>query len=407
MDSDTIPTAGQPALDVSNDPLRVMHESLVAQFPQIMRAIAAEVSDVWGTYVEFAAEHHTQLSDAAQVVIPALLTTATGHALDEPVPQPEMDPGVAGMFEEIGRAQFREDRDLTTLLTEYQAGALVAWEHISRAAVAAGLDSERMSLLAKTLLVVVQDLSARTSDGFVREQSWFGSASHRAQGELAGILLAATPDLAVIQNAADRAGWVIPDQVAFVLLADQDKKLDDAARIDPEWMLVHVEDLTGCVIPWVVGIEKRLRGAFRASGAVVGTPMPVTQCRRSMSHARNARRLQQHGVLTGSVIFVADHFDTILVHRNPELLAALRERVLAPVAHLPPGTQERMLTTLASWLRNMGSRSAIASELHIHPQTVRYRVEQLREIFGSAMEDPEQRNQLFMALVWGAPTPSD
>lgn len=382
-----------------------MHDCLVAQFPQIMSAIATEVSDVWGTYVDFAAEHHTQLADAAQIVVPALLATTAGHALDEPVPRPEMNPGVAAMFEEIGRAQFRDDRDLNTLLTEYQAGALVAWDHISRAAVAAGLDSERMSRLAKTLLVVVQDLSACTCDGFVREQSWFGSASHRAQGELAGILLAATPDSAMIQNAADRAGWVVPDQVAFVLLADQDKKLHDAARIDPEWLLVHVEDVTGCVVPWVVGVQERLRGAFATSGAVVGTPMPVTQCRRSMSHARNARQLQQHGVLTGPVIFVTDHLDAILVHRNPELLAALRDQVLAPVAHLPPRTQERMLTTLVSWLRNMGSRSAIAGELHIHPQTVRYRVEQLREIFGSAMEDPAQRNQLFIALVWGEPTP--
>lgn len=384
-----------------------MNDVLIAQFPQIMAAIAAEVSDVWETYVEFAADHHTQLADAGQVVIPALLMTAANRAWEELVPPPQMDPSVAGMFEEIGRAQFREDRDLHTLLTEYQAGALVAWEYISNAAVAAQLDAESVSRLARTLFMVVQQLSARTSDGFVREQSWFGSASHRAQGELAGILLTASPDVAAIQDAADRAGWTIPDRVAFVLLADHDKKLDDTARIDPEWLLVHVEDVTGCVVPWAAGVQERLRRAFATSGAVVGTPMPVTQCRHSMSHARNARRLQHQGVLGGPVVFVADHFDTILVHHNPELLAALRERVLEPVADLPLGTRERMLTTLVSWLRNMGSRSAIAAELHIHPQTVRYRVERLREIFGSAMEDPEQRNQLFIALVWGEPTSRD
>jgi DNA-binding PucR family transcriptional regulator len=45
----------------------------------------------------------------------------------------------------------------------------------------------------------------------------------------------------------------------------------------------------------------------------------------------------------------------------------------------------------------------VAEELHIHPQTVRYRLDQLRGVFGDALDDPEQRAQLFLALVWGAP----
>lgn len=407
MDSNLLAVSDRHSPVGSGDSLRRLSAALQADFSQMMQAIAVEVSDVWPIYVDFAEEHHTRLADAAEVVVPVLLATAFGDGADTPASLHELDPAVRGMFEEIGRAQFRGGHDLNSLLAAYQCGALVAWEHIANAAVTAALNAEQVSRLARTLFVVVQDLSARTSDGFVREQSWFGSATHRAQSELGNILLTATPDLTTIQNAADRAGWVLPDKVTFVLLADRGDELGASARVDPDWLLVHVDDVTGCVVPWAVGVQERLRRAFRSSGAVVGAPLPVTDVRRSMSHTRNARHLQRRRVLPDGVIFVADHLDTILVHRNPELLGELRQRVLAPVLDLPQAAQDRMVKTMVSWLRNMGSRSAIAEDLKIHPQTVRYRMEQLREIFGPAMEDPDQRRQLFLVLAWGEPESRD
>jgi hypothetical protein len=57
---------------------------------------------------------------------------------------------------------------------------------------------------------------------------------------------------------------------------------------------------------------------------------------------------------------------------------------------------------------NMGNRKAVADELHVHPQTVRYRLTQLRELFGSALDDPATRAALLLALAWGpATTESD
>lgn len=57
---------------------------------------------------------------------------------------------------------------------------------------------------------------------------------------------------------------------------------------------------------------------------------------------------------------------------------------------------------------NMGNRKAVADELHVHPQTVRYRLTQLHELFGSGLDDPATRAALFLALAWGpATTESD
>jgi DNA-binding PucR family transcriptional regulator len=51
----------------------------------------------------------------------------------------------------------------------------------------------------------------------------------------------------------------------------------------------------------------------------------------------------------------------------------------------------------------MGDRQAVAAELHVHPQTVRYRLARLHELFGAELDDPETRLRLTLALAWGEP----
>jgi DNA-binding PucR family transcriptional regulator len=41
---------------------------------------------------------------------------------------------------------------------------------------------------------------------------------------------------------------------------------------------------------------------------------------------------------------------------------------------------------------------AAAAELHVHPQTVRYRLARLREYFGDQLEQPDRRFELELAL---------
>lgn len=385
--------------------LRLLHARLVRQFPQIMAAVAEELELLWPACVEFAAGRGNELADTADQVVARLLATVGQDALAHPVSAPELDPLLVAMFDQLGRAQFQQGRDLNGILTAYQAGASIAWAHISREAMQVGLDTRRLSRLAETLFMLTHDISARTTDGYVREQSERGLVSHRARSELAGLLMSTLPDRTAVLLAADRAGWAVPDQIAFVLLRDEDDPpLTARPRLDPEWLVVHVSDTIGWLVPWVAGIEPRLQRALGEVPAVVGPSVDITEARRSMRVARTARRLQDAGALPARMIFVPEHIDTMLVHRNPELLAALRSRVLEPLDRMPEASRERLAETLTSWLRHFGSRKAVAAELHIHPQTVRYRLDQLREAFGEALDDPAQRAQLFLALVWGPPS---
>ena len=42
--------------------------------------------------------------------------------------------------------------------------------------------------------------------------------------------------------------------------------------------------------------------------------------------------------------------------------------------------------------------TSIAAALHVHPQTVRYRMGRLREIYGDRLDDPDARFELELAL---------
>jgi len=73
--------------------------------------------------------------------------------------------------------------------------------------------------------------------------------------------------------------------------------------------------------------------------------------------------------------------------------------VLAPLADLRPATAERLTETLRSWLLHQGRREEVANELQVHPQTVRYRMTQLRELFGDRLTEPRMALELVVALA--------
>ena len=56
-----------------------------------------------------------------------------------------------------------------------------------------------------------------------------------------------------------------------------------------------------------------------------------------------------------------------------------------------------------AWLLLHGRRDLVAGALFVHPQTVRYRMAQLRELFGDRLDDPEEVLRLTLALAGTRP----
>jgi DNA-binding PucR family transcriptional regulator len=76
----------------------------------------------------------------------------------------------------------------------------------------------------------------------------------------------------------------------------------------------------------------------------------------------------------------------------------LAERALAPLEGETELSRERLGSTLEAWLRHRGRTEEVARALHVHPQTVRYRLARLRELFGERLDAPDGRFELELAL---------
>ena len=77
-----------------------------------------------------------------------------------------------------------------------------------------------------------------------------------------------------------------------------------------------------------------------------------------------------------------------------ELARALVSRRLAALAPLPGPERERLLDTLGAWLAHQRHTPTIATRLHVHPQTVRYRI----GLLGEVLDTPDGRFELELAL---------
>jgi DNA-binding PucR family transcriptional regulator len=127
----------------------------------------------------------------------------------------------------------------------------------------------------------------------------------------------------------------------------------------------------------------------------VGPTVSLEETRRSLRLARRALRLAS---ADEPLVIAHERLAEIALGAEPEIVAELRARLLAPLDGQTPASRARLEETLLQWLRLRGAQGAIAAELGVHPQTVRYRMTRLRELLGDALEDPEQRFALEMAL---------
>ena len=381
--------------------LHAMLPLLLERLPDMLEEVRVMLTAGWPDYAEFLAEEQAEVTGAAESFMLWLIDTVE-HGLDRPQQGPIGDR--LELFQEIGRVQWREGREISTLLSAYQVGARVAWRYVSGAALRAGVEPDTLAALAEGVFAFVDQLSSASAHGYVMEQSQSVAERELLRDELVELLLSDRSNSAAVHAAAVRAGWTVPREAAVILLSVNNALGHEALnRLDSSCLLIRRRTLLGAIVPDPVrpGRRQRLKSSLAGTAAVVGHPVPLEQLPVSVQFAELTARLRAAGILTEDVVFVEDHLDALIVHRDAKLLEALREQALAPLAALAPTQRERLSETLSAWLRHMGDRQAVAAELHIHPQTVRYRMTQLHEAFGPALDDPASRSRLTLALAWG------
>jgi len=378
--------------------------TLVEDLPQVIEEVVGLLREEWPDYASFLADDPLGVTETAEAALRRLVGLADRElpAGNDPVAVGAApSAGEGELFEELGRIEWREGRSLSSLLSAYRAGARVAWRHISRVAVRRGVAPESIALLAEALFVFVEDLSSASARGYVDEQLATAAERERVRAELAELLMSERADLTAVRTAAAAAGWPLPTTAALVVVAVEQAH-EFFARLDTRALPVRRPELVGAIVPDPdgPGRRKRLAAALRGLGAVIGACVALEQLPATLRVTATAVRLRSEGLFDDDPLFVDEHYDAMLVHSDARLLDLLTEQVLSPLDELPAGARARCETTLAAWLRAMGDRQEVARVLHVHPQTVRYRIGQLRALFGPSLDDPETRLRLTLALCW-------
>jgi hypothetical protein len=303
------------------------------------------------------------------------------------------------LYRDLGRFEFREGRTLESLLAAYRLGARVAWRRAAVAAHDAGHDAETLALLAEAIFAYIDELSAASAEGYASEQSASVHETERRRGVLLALLVQHPPaDPAAVEQAARAAGWALPERVAALAWEADGSRV---SHLPPDALRGREEETPVAVIPDpdAPGRPAQLAAATAGVSAALGPAVSWRDAGRSLRRARQALDLGARGLLdTEPLVHADEHLAALLLHAEPELVAELAARRLAPLLALPGRSPERLAATLRAWLDHQGNVPAVARALDVHPQTVRYRMRHVRDLFGDALDDPGARFELALAL---------
>ncbi|WP_395658219.1 PucR family transcriptional regulator [Nocardioides sp.] len=362
------------------------------QLPQVADdVVTAIIAEVPSYEDALAGPMGETIRNAVQLALGGFLALASGRRGSDP--GTPTAPAVEGAYQ-LGRGEARSGRTTEALLAAYRIGARVAWRDMSTTAVAAGVEAETLVGFAELVFAYIDELSAASVAGHTDELTTTGRVRQRLLERVTQHLLTGSPADAVLA-ATERAGWepprtltavIVPEsQVRPVLAAVSPRTLQaaDPPELD-EGVLLLVPDAHG---------HRRapLLRVLADRGSTAGPPRPWLEVRASYDRALRARA-------AGLELDTEAHLVELVLDADEDARADLRAQVLAPLDGLRPATVEKLTDTLRCWLLHQGRRDDVAAALFVHPQTVRYRMGQLRERYGDALDDPDTVLALTVAL---------
>jgi hypothetical protein len=376
--------------------------AMQAELPAVAEQTVATIVVEVPSYADaFAGEMGRGISSAVELALRGFLdlATATGGA----DPSRPIRPAMEGAYA-LGRGEARSGRSMDALLAAYRVGARVSWRHMSDTAVAAGLTVGSLARFAELVFAYIDQLSAASVAGHTDELETTGRVRRHHLERLGALLLAGRP-LHDLTAAAERADWPPPRTLTAVLLPELRVRgalgLLDARTLQVSDELPGLEpsaELTVLLVP-DAGDRARpaLLRALEGRSAVVGPPRPWATV--ASSYARSVRALRLGLTAEASApLDTEQRLPDLVLRADDDALTDLRAAALAPLNGLSAGARDKLTATLRSWLLHHGRREQVAAELFVHPQTVRYRMGQLRDLYGDRLDDPQTVLELTIAL---------
>ncbi len=321
----------------------------------------------------------------------------------------------AQLFRDIGRIEAAEGRSLEPLQAALRLGARVTWRMLCEQAARGRLSIDDIGPVGEALFLYLDELAAACSEGFTRASAEVAGELERRRRRLLDLIITDPPvSREAVADLARAAGWALPRRVAMVALEDRGQEHFGPLPALPPDVLVDVARQDPCLLvpdPDGPGRAEVIERGLRGWTGALGPAVPPGRAASSLRWARQMLALARRGAAGGrgdavggrggagrGLIRCEKHLATLLLSADEELARVLSAVRLAPLARLRPVQQDVLAETLLAWLQNAGNARLAAGQLHVHPQTVRYRLRQINELFGPVLAEPGARFELEGAL---------
>jgi hypothetical protein len=307
-------------------------------------------------------------------------------------PDADFDP-----LREWARARATEGVRLEDLLRSFGVAHQVGWQLLRRHA--RSDETEVLLDLAAPLARYVDQVCTVVTETYLAERELLASEEERRAWNLLERLSLDAPLQATERELADRLG--VPLQEAYAPFAivlpgrAPHGHAALAARLRRDgWRLAvtHADCVLG--LTWK---PLELTDLGEAQPVILAlaepTPRPLLAAARQdvAVLAEHARRAGLTGRLSAE-----EHIPEILLGRSPELAARLRAKVLQPLDDEDRGELARSLRMMVACRLD---RTAASRALHVHRNTLAYRLKRIEEITGLDLSSPRDLACVYLALA--------
>ncbi|MEV6653197.1 helix-turn-helix domain-containing protein [Streptomyces sp. NPDC051219] len=306
------------------------------------------------------------------------------------------------VFQEFGRGEVLQGRSLDSLQAIYRLGVRLAWRRLAEIGQQVEIPPPAMYELVESGFEYLDGLVAQSVRGYAEAAARQAGERLRLQRRLITLMLSEhrTDPTDALAEQARRIGWPLPERVAVgVLLRPAPESVAPAVGQDVLLDMEYEQPRMVVAEPDAAGRPELLRRAMTGWSGAIGPPVPLVEAAKSLHWAWAAVRLMERGLLpAGQVLHCTEHTEALVLLPPEELIEDLARRCLAPLDQCAPAHSRRLVETLLAWLETRGGAPEIAARLGVHPQTVRYRLRQIRELLGDEVDDPDRRFELELVL---------
>jgi hypothetical protein len=300
----------------------------------------------------------------------------------------------------LGQIEAYHGRSLNALQAALRVAFRVAWHRTTRVCAHHELPSEIVAELAEAQLEYMDELASISVQGYLEAKAHSPEELAELRRRLLRLILErpSAPRRAIAEL-AERADWAVPAEVTMVVMRPGARLVRTALSDD---VLTDLDDHEPRLLipgPLIAARRAMLEAALPSDRIVVGVTVPLEEAADSVRWAVRTLALVEEGIIADArVTLCAEHLLTLWLMSDRQLIDELAEQRLTCLAGMSAAKQKALTETLRVWLESWSTAAEVGGQLHVHPQTVRYRLHQLKESLGDRFTDPEARFGLELVL---------